>query len=358
MTFLSWIAAIAGAVIAPYVFRYVLVQWWMAQYVPDALPVDLWSAVRATVLGTLALMASSALAAYGSRRRVGGAGAARAGALAGLLSAGMIFALFGVPAAGAAGARPVYPYWSATMPPPDPGRLYLAVRSCVLWTYAMGALMWLVGAGIGATVGWVVGAAPVGASPETERRPGLRLAGRLLLWLLVGVVGASLAVGAVAFFSGGGRVVGAVVPLAMTRRAMLGSGSAVLLLLIFYLIASYRAAPDRPLSLPGVPTLVAHGLGGGTLLAALAQSLAMGPGYNLAQLILPVLPYATGQEAPPEVAASVLEMSAYQAVWGNYQIQALWGIRALLLAWAVGVLVMLALGGVAWLWRRSVESEA
>jgi hypothetical protein len=143
----SWIIAALGSLATALALRYPLMEGWMARYVPGAPAANAAQATTGVLSGAVLLLASAALTARLSGAR-SWAGAAGAGALAGLLAGGLTFALYGAPAAGAAGTRPVYPFIVTPAQTDALVELIKAVLGCATWTYGLGWAMGL-GGGLG-----------------------------------------------------------------------------------------------------------------------------------------------------------------------------------------------------------------
>ena len=165
----GWCAALIGALIVPSAFRAALVDGWMARYVPGAPPADSLQVVSGVVIGIVLLLLFAALTAFWSGA-VNRWSAAGAGAVAGLLIGGMTYIRFGSAAAGVAGAVPIYPYLTASPPPPDLPAFYDCSLSMILWTYGLGGVLWLSGTFLGALAGLAVGARP-SVRDDTEALP-------------------------------------------------------------------------------------------------------------------------------------------------------------------------------------------
>lgn len=175
----SWLVALLGSIAMYPMLRYPLVQGWMARYVPDAPAASTDWVIVSVVVGTVLLIISAVLTARwsGAKNRAGAAGA---GGIAGLLSGGLTFALFGAPAAGVAGSQAAYPFLAEPLPTPDLAALIDAILECAVWIYGMGWAMWLGGGIIGALVGAVAGA---GSSVESDLA-GSAFAERLMILII------------------------------------------------------------------------------------------------------------------------------------------------------------------------------
>jgi len=162
----SWIIAALGSLVTALALRYPLVAGWMARYVPGAPAANAAQVTSSVISGAVLLLASAALAARlsGAQTRAGAAGA---GALAGLLAGGLTFALYGAPAAGVAGAQPVYPFVLAPAQADARVELIKAVLGCATWTYGMGWAMGLGGGIAGVLVGALVGSRPSATPPSS-----------------------------------------------------------------------------------------------------------------------------------------------------------------------------------------------
>jgi hypothetical protein len=156
----SWIIATLGSYLTALAFRHPLVQDWLARYVPGEPAAETAQVTIGVIVGAVLLIVSAALAARfsGARNRLG---AAAAGAVAGLLAGGVTFGMYGAPAAGVAGARPVYPFTVEPAQTDAMVELVEAILGCFTWTYGLGWAMLLGGGVVGALVGVIAGASPV-----------------------------------------------------------------------------------------------------------------------------------------------------------------------------------------------------
>lgn len=182
----GWSAALIGALIVPSAFRAALVDGWMVRYVPGAPAADSRQVISGLIIGIVLLLLFAALTAFwsGAANRWAAAGA---GAVAGLLIGGVTFARFGAAAAGAAAAAPVYPYFTASPPPPDLPTFYDSSLGVILWTYGLGWALWLGGTFLGALAGLVVGARPSAKDP-TEALPERVMLGTLVAFCCLGLI--------------------------------------------------------------------------------------------------------------------------------------------------------------------------
>lgn len=334
----SWWVALGGAWIVPPAFRYVLVDWWLARYVSGAPAADLWQAILWLVVGIVGLMLTAALAA-----RWAGRNPARAGGLTGLLIGGVVYALYGAPAAGVAGARELFPL-EAAPPGLALGIFSVSLMRIMSWTYVLAWGMCGGAALAGMSVGLVVGT----RQREARNLTPAFFAGQVLLWFLAGLALLGVLVN-LALMMTLVHDLGLVDASPFLRWPPVISAALLFFFLLWQLLRRGRRAHQeiqvrRLFNLPGVLTLLSRGLVGGTLAAVLIQCLGLGFWRNLELLAVPFIPLMLRGEPPIH--------PAYRLAVSNYTVQATWFARSQWVGWGLFLSVLALLVGMVYLWER------